>query len=229
MKETEWTKEKVLNILSSKNNEKNKAGMARYGIKVERAFGISVNELREIAKRIGKNHELAGELWKSGYHEARHLAVMIEEAGKVTGTQMDKWVSDFDSWDICDGTCIHLFRKTPYAYEKIDEWKKRDKEFVRRAAFAMIATLAVHDKKMEDGRFEKYFNDIKRYSVDERNYVKKAVNWALRQIGKRNRRLNELAVVVASELKNSGSKSARWIGGDAYRELTKPEVIKRLK
>jgi 3-methyladenine DNA glycosylase AlkD len=229
MKEAGWTKDKVVNLLSSKSDEKKKAGMARYGINVEKAFGISINELREIAKHIGKNHELAMELWESSYHEARHLAVMIEEAGKVTGTQMDKWVSDFDSWDICDGTCIHLFRKTPYAYKKIDEWMKSDKEFVRRAAFALIAALAVHDKKADDGRFEVYFNDIKRYSVDERNYVKKAVNWALRQIGKRNRRLNKLAVEVAKELKASDSKSARWIGGDAYRELTKPEVIKRLK
>ncbi|MFZ6031998.1 MAG: DNA alkylation repair protein [Melioribacter sp.] len=229
MKEAGWTKDKVVSLLSSKSDEKNKAGMARYGINVEKAFGISVNELREIAKRIGKNHELAMELWESGYREARHLAVMIEEVDRVTGTQMDKWVSDFDSWDICDGTCIHLFRKTPYAYKKVDEWMKSDKEFVRRAAFALIAALAVHDKKAEDGRFEVYFNDIKRCSVDERNYVKKAVNWALRQIGKRNRRLNKLAVGVAKELKTSDSKSAGWIGSDALRELTNPKVVMRFK
>ncbi|MGK9475700.1 DNA alkylation repair protein [Melioribacter sp. OK-6-Me] len=229
MKEIGWTKEKVMHLLLSKRNEKNKTGMARYGINVEKAFGVSLNELRDIARRIGKNHELAKELWESGYHEARHLAVLIEELDKVTKKQMEKWVHDFDSWDLCDGTCIHLFRKTPFANDKINRWMKNDEEFVRRASFTLIATLALHDKKADDVTFINYLSDIKRYSYDERNFVKKAVNWALRQIGKRNINLNRLAVQIAQELKNSNTKSARWIGSDAYRELTKPETIRNLK
>ncbi|AFN74164.1 hypothetical protein MROS_0923 [Melioribacter roseus P3M-2] len=226
MKEAGLTKDKVVSLLSSKSDEKNKAGMARYGINVEKAFGISVNELREIAKRIGKNHELAMELWESGYREARHLAVMIEEVDRVTGTQMGKRFRfvGYMRRDVHPSVPENALR-----LQKVDEWMKSDKEFVRRAAFALIAALAVHDKKAEDGRFEVYFNDIKRCSVDERNYVKKAVNWALRQIGKRNRRLNKLAVGVAKELKTSDSKSAGWIGSDALRELTNPKVVMRFK
>lgn len=205
-------------------------GMARFGISVDNALGgISAPKLKMLAREIGKNHQLAQELWESALHESRHLAALIDEPGKVTDRQMERWVKDFDSWDIVDGCCLYLFVKTPYARHKAVQWSTRREEFVKRAAFTLMAVLAVHDKESQDREFIKFLPLIKRESADERNFVKKAVNWALRQIGKRNRRLNRAAVRLAREIRKINSPGARWIAADALRELTSGPVQKRLQ
>ncbi|MCX6169687.1 MAG: DNA alkylation repair protein [Ignavibacteriales bacterium] len=209
-------------------NQKNVDGMARFGIVSTNAFGISAPMIKSIAKKIGKNHELALELWNTGYYDARVIAFLIDDPKLVTKTQMNSWICDFDSWAICDGTCCYLFRKTPFAFEKILEWADRKEEFVRRTAFSLIAYIAVHDKKRDDKEFLQFFPLIKKYSVDERNFVKKAVNWALRQIGKRSNFLNKEALKLAKEIKTIDSKSARWIASDAIRELKNPKILARL-
>lgn len=223
------TVEEIITELKRHYNPRNLEGMARYGINVEKAFGLNVPMIREIAKRIGKNHILALKLWESGYHEAQHIASMIDDPKLVTESQMNKWVRDFNSWDICDGTCSNLFRKTQYAFEKIFEWSEKKEEFIRRAGFSLLAYIAVHDKKRDDKDFLKFFPLIKKHSVDERNFVKKAVNWALRQIGKRSRYLNKEALKLAKEIHTLDSKSAKWIANDAIRELTNPKIMIRLK
>ncbi|KYK32247.1 MAG: DNA alkylation repair protein [Thermoplasmatales archaeon SG8-52-3] len=219
----------VINLLKSMSKPKNVEGMARYGINPKNNLGISIYKLRPLAKKIGKNHELSLQLWNSGIHDARLLAVFVEDPVEVTQEQMDNWVKDFDSWDICDQACTSLFDLTPHAWKKIYEWSGRSEEFVKRAAFSIIAGLAVHDKKASDIKFEKLFKVIKRESVDERNYVKKAVNWALRNIGKRNFSLNKKAINIAKEIKNIDSKSAKWIANDAIRELTSNKIQERIK
>jgi 3-methyladenine DNA glycosylase AlkD len=223
------TAEEVLTELKKYYNPKNIEGMKRYGIKADKAFGVNAPTMYAIANRIGKNHELALKLWDTGYHEARHIAAMIDDPILVTKSQMNKWVNDFYSWDICDGTCSNLFRHTPYALEKIPQWAKSKKEFVRRTAFSMIAYVAVHHKKRDDKEFLQFFPLIKKYSIDERNFVKKAVNWSLRQIGKRSKFLNKEAIKLAKEIRTIDSKSARWIANDAIRELTNPKIISRMK
>lgn len=221
----------ILHWLEETGSPENRAGMGRFGINVSQAHGVSVSQLREFAKReIGRNdHELAAELWTSGIHEARTLAVLIDDPRQVTEAQMNRWVRDFDSWDVCDGACSVLFDKTPFAYDKTREWSDREEEFVRRAAFALMAALAVHDKRADDEAFLQFLPFIKNASLDERNFVKKAVNWALRQIGKRNSRLNTAAVAAAQEIGGLDSKSARWIASDALRELKGEKVQARLK
>ena len=219
----------VIEELRKHYNPRNLEGMARYGINVEKAFGVNVPVLRALAKKIGTNHELALKLWESGYHEARHIATMIDNPNLVTESQMNKWVRDFNSWDICDGACSNLFRFTPHAFEKVFEWTERKEEFIRRTGFSLIAYLAVHDKKRGDKDFLKFFPLIKKHSVDERNFVKKAVNWALRQIGKRSKFLNKEALKLAKEIKSLDSKSAKWIANDAVRELTHPKILERIR
>jgi 3-methyladenine DNA glycosylase AlkD len=196
-------------------------GMAKFGIQPAHALGITVPTLRKIARETGKNHSLALELWNTGIHEARILASMIAEPQLVSPQQMDDWVNDFDTWDVCDQVCGNLFDKTPYAYQKAIEWCHREQEFVRRAGFVMMAELAVHDKRATDEAFLPFLPLIQQYAVDERNFVKKAVNWALRQIGKRNNRLHVLAIEWAEAIAqtDSASKTARWIAKDALREL----------
>ncbi len=221
------TAEEVINELRKHGSKKNLEGMARFGINVDKAFGMNSAAIKSITKRIGTNHKLAIELWNSGYHEARHVASIIADPANVTSSLMNKWVKDFKSWDLCDGTCLYLFRKTNLAYEKIFEWADRKEEFVRRAAFSLIACLAVHDKENDDKAFLEYFPLIKKHSVDERNFVKKAVNWALRQIGKRSLFLNKKAIALAEEIKKIDSKSSRWIANDALRELTNPKTYIR--
>ncbi len=221
------TSKEIISILKSKTNHKNLEGMAHFGINTSNAFGISIPNLKELAKRIGKNHSLAIELWKTGFHESRILACLIDEAGKVSEKQMNEWVMEFDSWDLCDQCCMNLFDKTKLAYKKIRQWTKAKEEFVKRAGFAIIASLAVHDKVAKDEIFMKFLSLIKNGSVDERNYVKKAVNWALRQIGKRNQKLNRSAIVTSKEIINFNSKSAQWIAKDALRELTSDSVQRR--
>ncbi len=204
-------------------------GMARYGMVTDQRMGVAIPEIRKIAKQSGKDHKLALELWKTEIAEARILASMVDEPEKVTEQQMEDWVKDFNSWDVCDQVCMNLFEKTPFARKKILDWSERREEYVKRAAFALIACLAWHDKNAEDGRFIGLFPVIKRSATDERNFVKKAVNWALRNIGKRNLELNRSAIEFAKELLDMDSKAARWIARDAIRELESEPVQKRLK
>lgn len=171
--------------------------MSRFGINPKNTLGISVYIIRGIAKKTGTNHKLAQQLWNSRIHEARLLAGFIDEPARVSERQMERWVKDFDSWDVCDQVCGNLFDKTKFAYKKALEWATRKEEFVKRAGFVLMAALSVHDKKTKDQKFERFFPAIKRYSTDERNFVKKAVNWALRQIGKRNINLNKKAIRAA--------------------------------
>jgi len=221
--------EEILKKLKSFSNPKNVEGMARFGINPQGTYGVSIPIIRGIAKEIGKNHELALRLWKSGIHEARILAGMIEEADKVTENQMDLWVKDFDSWDVCDQVCMNLFDKTKFSYKKAVEWSSRREEFIKRAGFALMAVIAFHDKNAKDSDLIKFLPIIEKESTDERNFVKKAINWALRQIGKRNINLNKEAVKTAKEIRNIDSKAARWIAEDAIRELTSEAIKKRLK
>ena len=218
----------IIKKLKSLSNPKNVAGMARFGINSQKTLGVNVPVLRQMAKEIGKNHQLALQLWDSGYHEARILAGFIDETEKVTEKQMEKWAKDFDSWDICDQTCSSLFDKTDFVWQKIEELTKRKEEFVKRTGFTLMACLAVHDKKAQDKDFIKLLLMIKREATDERNFVKKAVNWALRQIGKRNKNLNKEAIKVAQEILKIDNKTAKWIAADALRELTSSSVQKRL-
>jgi len=221
--------EEILKKLKSLVDPEAVKGMARYGINPKNNLGVSIYKLRPIAKEIGKDHELALKLWGSGIHDARLLACFIEDPANVTGGQMDSWAKDFDSWDVCDQACTSLFDLTPLAWTKVFEWAERDKEFVKRAAFSLIAGLAVHDKKASDKEFEQFSPLIKKHSIDERNYVKKAVNWALRNIGKRNPALNKQMIKLSNEIQKIDSKSARWIASDAIRELTSEKVQLRFK
>lgn len=210
----------IVQQLKRQANPRNVAGMARFGINPKNTLGISIPFLRQLGKKIGKNHDLAQQLWGTKIHEARLLAAFIEEPGKVTAAQMDRWTADFDSWDMCDQVCSNVYDKTPFAYNKVLKWVKDKREFVRRAGFVMMAALAVHDKKQPDKTFIQFFPIIKKYSTDERNFVRKAVNWALRQIGKRSSWLRPQALKWAKEIQKLDSQSARWVAGDAIRELS---------
>lgn len=193
--------------------------MARFGIDTERALGIKIPELRRLAKEIGTDHDLARALWDTGVHEARILAGLIADPLRATLPLLDRWARDFNSWDLCDLVCANFIDRTHFAWTLPARWARREEEFVRRAAFALIAALAVHDKAAADERFTTFFPLITRYATDERNFVKKAVNWALRQIGKRNARLRKRAIALAREIREIDSRSARWIAADALREL----------
>lgn len=223
------TLEDVLQKLRADARPDQLEGMARFGMTVDNRLGVSIPELRKLARRAGKNHELALGLWQTGLAEARILASMVDDPRLLTDVQMEDWVKDFDSWDVCDQVCMNLFDKSPLAWRKVGEWASREEEFVRRAAFSLIACLAWHDKKAEDGAFIKFLPIIAGAAADERNFVKKAVNWALRHIGKRNKRLNEAAIAAAREIGRLDSKSARWIAADAIRELESEAVQKRLE
>ncbi len=209
----------IISELKSHSSKKNIEGMARFGISAKNTLGVPIPILRSMAKDIGKNHSLALELWNSKIHEARILAGMIDDFSLVSKKQMDSWIEDFDSWDVCDQICMNLFDKTPFAFSKAIEWSSRKSEFEKRAGFALMACLAVHAKKAKDKDFEKFLPIIQREAIDERNFVKKAVNWALRQIGKRNSALCKKAISVAREIEKIDSKSAKWIAKDAIREL----------
>jgi len=218
----------AINKLKSLSDPEAIEGMARYGIKPEKALGISIPALRKMAREIGKDHDLAQRLWASGIHEARILAGMIDDPEAVTEKQVESWVKGFDSWDVCDQVCMNLFWLTRFAYDKCFEWSERDEEFVKRAGFALMARLAWSDKEATDEQFKKFLPVIKRESTDERNFVKKAVNWTLRQIGKRNPALNKAAIKTAEEIGKIDSRSARWIASDALKELKSEAVQKRL-
>jgi len=221
--------EEVLEKLKEASRPDQVEGMARFGMTADQRLGVKVPDMRKLAKKIGKNHDLALALWKTGIPEARITAALIGEPEKLTEEQMEDWVKDFNSWDVCDQVCMNLFDKTPLAWQKVLDWSQREEEFVKRAAFALIACLAWHDKKAEDEKFIGLLPVIKREATDERNFVKKAVNWALRHIGKRNAELNPIAIKAAREIREIDSKAARWIASDAIRELESEAVQKRLK
>lgn len=229
MKDNRREVAEIIKELRSQANEVNRAGMARFGINTERAFGMSIPSLRNLGKVLGRSHERALALWASGWHEARLLAVFTDEPKLVTTDQMDAWALDFNSWDITDQCCNNLFIHTPFAEQKVREWASREEEFVRRAAFATLAALAVHSRTLSDGDFRRMLPLIKAAADDERNFVKKAVNWALRQIGKRNLTLHADAISMADELAQRTSRSARWIARDALRELHNEATIVRLR
>jgi len=209
----------LLETLRSHANPANVAGMARYGINTIGTLGVPIPILRRLAKETGKNHALAQELWNSGVHEARILATLIDDPALVTRRQMDLWARDLDSWDVCDQACQNLFRYTPFAFAKAEEWARAKQEFVRRAGLSLMAGLAVKAKDAPDARFEAFFPLIAEAAADERNMVKKAASWALRQIGKRNAGLREKAIAEAEKIRGMNSRSARWIASDVLREL----------
>ena len=204
-------------------------GMARYGINPRNRLGVSMPELRALAKAIGRDHRLALRLWDSGIPDARILASIVEEPEEVTGAQMEAWVRGLDSWDVCDQVCLNLFDKTPFAPRKIAQWAVRQEEFVKRAAFSLVACLAWHDKKAPDSLFLSFLPLIRGGATDERNLVKKAVSWALRHIGKRNLNLHRAALRAAGELQTLDSRSARWIAAQVLRELQSEAVQQRLR
>lgn len=208
--------------------KRDRADLARYGITAKKAFGASVGSIRAVAKKLGRDQALAAALWKTGWYEARMLTAFVGEPAALTPVQMDRWCHDFDSWALCDTLCFHLFDRTPHAWTKVDTWSRDRGEFVRRAAFALLASLALHDKKAADELFIKRLPLIERAAADDRNFVKKGVSWALRLIGRRNVVLNEAAVVVGRRLVDAEAPAARWVGRDATKELTSPAVQGRL-
>jgi 3-methyladenine DNA glycosylase AlkD len=218
----------ILKTLRTAGSPQNVAGMARYGIVAKSAYGAPSLAIERLARKVGKDHSLAEELWQTGNHDARILACFVEEPASVTAAQMERWVCDFDNWAICDGCCLHLFDRTRFAWPKTIQWSRRRPEFVRRAGFTLMAVLAVHDKQADDARFLKLLPLIVAGATDERNYVRKAVNWALRSIGKRNLRLNRAAIRTAERIHKLDSRAARWIASDARRELMSTAVQQRL-
>jgi 3-methyladenine DNA glycosylase AlkD len=219
----------VIERLKALGDPKAIEGMARFGIHSSNSFGVSVPKLRGLARQIGPDHSLALQLWETGLHDARLLATMIDIPEKVSLDQMDRWVLDFDSWDVVDQSCGNLFDKTPFAHAKAREWCKREEEFVKRAGYVLMAELAVHDKNAKDKLFLDFLPMIIEGASDKRNFVKKAVNWSLRQIGKRNLTLNRAAVSTALNIQKIESNSAKWVASDALRELKSPGVLKRLR
>jgi 3-methyladenine DNA glycosylase AlkD len=219
----------VLDRLQGKAQPEQLKGMAKYGMAVERRLGVSVPDMRKLAKEIGKDHKLALDLWRTGIAEARIVAGMVGDPAKLTEEQMEDWVKDIDSWDVCDQVCMNLFEKNRLAWKKIIDWSEREEEFVKRTAFSLIACLAWHDKKASDEKFIELLPVIIREATDERNFVKKAVNWALRNIGKRNLNLNRAAINTAKEIKRLDSKAARWVASDTLRELESDAIQSRLR
>jgi 3-methyladenine DNA glycosylase AlkD len=219
----------VLNKLQSMAQPEHLEGMAKYGMTVEQRLGVSVPDMRKLSKEIGKNHKLALDLWRTGIAEARIVAAMVGDPDELTEEQMEEWVKGINSWDVCDQVCMNLFEKNQLAWKKIVDWSEREEEFVKRTAFSLIACLAWHDKKASDEKFLELLPLIIRGATDERNFVKKAVNWALRNIGKRNLSLNEAAINTAREIQRLDSKSARWIAADAIRELESGVIQSRLQ
>jgi len=224
-----WTCEAVLCELKGFSDPALRSKMAYFGVRVPMAYGISAPVLHKFAKHIGKNHALAQELWASGIHEARILAALIGEAEKVTDAEMRRWARDFDSWDVVDSTCCYLYAHTKLAWKMAYAWSKRPEEYVKRAGFSLAAYLSYKDKEAPDERFLDFLKRIENEAHDERNFVRKAVNWALRNIGKRNVRLNREAIRAAERIRQQDSRAARWVAADALRELKSEAVQKRLR
>ena len=219
----------VLDKLQSKARPEQLQGMAKYGMTVEQRLGVSVPDMRKLAKEIGRDHKLALDLWRTGIAEAKIVAAMVGDPDKLTEEQMEDWVTGINSWDVCDQVCMNLFEKNRLAWKKIVDWSEREDEFVKRTAFSLIACLAWHDKKASDDKFIEVLPVIIRGATDERNFVKKAVSWALRNIGKRNLDLNKAAIDTAKEIKRLDSKAARWVASDTLRELESEAIRSRLK
>ncbi|HYD42361.1 MAG TPA: DNA alkylation repair protein [Anaeromyxobacter sp.] len=233
---------KLLDELRAMGSERDRAGMARYGINVENAFGVSVYELRRIAKRLGTDHGLALALWETGNHEARLLACFVDDPAAVTEAQLEAWAAGFDSWDVCDQATTSLFDRTPHAWRKAVEWAGREEEWVKRAGFSLMAGLASHDREAAEASFRKLLPLVERGAFDERNFVKKAVSWALRNLGKRNLALHAAAVACAERIRAAANRraggerggepavrAARWVAADALRELESEKVRARLR
>jgi 3-methyladenine DNA glycosylase AlkD len=218
----------VLTWLKRHSSKATRDAMARYGIPQTNALGVTMANMKVLARQLGRNHDLAAALWDTGVYEARMLTSFVDEPARVTASQMDRWCHDFDNWGICDTVCFHLFDRTPHAWQKVALWCDRDEEFVKRAAFALLWGLTVHDKQADDARFAEGLRFIERAATDERHFVKKSVNMALRATGKRNPALNAAAVAVARRLADSSEPAPRWVGKDALRELASPSVIRRL-
>jgi 3-methyladenine DNA glycosylase AlkD len=214
--------------IEQRSTKRDRENLARFGITAGKAFGVSMANLQLLAKRLGPNHELAAALWETGWYEARMLASLVDEPSRVTAGQMDRWCRDFDNWGICDTACFCLFDRTPHAWAKVAQWSDQREEFVKRAAFALLASLAGHDKDAGDERFLQCLPLVERAASDERNFVKKGVSWALRKVGRRNAALNAAAVKVARRLSDSPEPAARWVGRGALKELTSPLVMRRL-
>jgi 3-methyladenine DNA glycosylase AlkD len=225
----EWNVRRVVSELRRLGTKQNVEGMVRYGIRAKKVFGVSKPKLDALARKIGKNHALGLALWSTGIQDAKILAGLISEPGKVTAAQMELWVKDFDNWDSCDGTCCHLFVFADAAWAKAFAWTKREDEFQKRSGFALAAYLAYRDKAAGDAKYLRFLKAIEQEAEDERNFVRKAVNWALRNIGKRNMRLNRAAIATARRLRERESRAARWIAGDALRELEGDAVQARLR
>ena len=219
----------ALEWLERRGTKKNRDGMARYGIVADKVFGVSMGTMQSLARELGRDHKLSEALWKTGWYEARMLASLVGEPDRVTPAQMERWARSFDNWAVCDTATFVLWDRTPHAWGKVREWSGRKEEFVKRAAFAMLASLTVHDKKAPDEPYLAGLKLVEREAVDDRNFVKKAVNWALRSIGKRSPALNKASIDVASRLAESPDAAPRWVGKDALRELTSPSVQRRLK
>lgn len=220
--------ESVLASLKRLATKETRDGMARYGLPADKAFGVPVGVMQKEAKRLGKNHDLAAALWETRWYEARMLAVFLDEPERVTPAQMDRWCRDFDNWGIVDTACFHLFDRTPHAYRKVEQWSGRQGEFAKRAAFALLACLALHDKEADDERFVQLLPLVEQAASDERNFVKKGVSWALRSIGGRSPALYGLVIAMAERLAASPDAAARWVGKDTLRDLTRPLVAKRM-
>jgi len=214
--------------LKRRGNKKNREGMARYAIVSDNVLGVSVANIRLLGKRLGRNHELAHALWKTGVYEARMLTSFVADPARVTPSEMDRWCRDFDNWAICDTLCFHLLDRTPHAFAKVKSWSDERVEFVKRAAFALLASLALHDKATSDGPFLATLPLIERAATDERNFVKKGVSWALRGVGRRSAALHAAAVALARRLVDSPEAAARWVGRDALRELTSAAVVRQV-
>ena len=220
--------EEALSWLKKKGSARHYGNLAKFGITTNKAFGVSMTDIQALGKRLGRSHDLAALLWDTGWYEARLLTSFVDDPAQVTASQMDRWCHDFDNWGVCDTLCFHLFDRTPHAWSKVAQWSDNREEFVKRAAFALLASLAGHDKSASDERFIQSLALIERAATDERNFVKKGVNWALRRIGRRSVTLHEAALEVARRLADSPNKAARWNGNDALRELNSAVVVRHL-
>ncbi|HXD32885.1 MAG TPA: DNA alkylation repair protein [Pyrinomonadaceae bacterium] len=219
----------VIASLKRLSSKKTRDGMARYGLPSDKAFGVGVGQMQQLAKRLGPNHELAEALWKTGWYEARMMAAFLGEPERVTPGQMDRWCRDFDNWGIVDTVCFKLWDKSPHAFHKVEQWATRKDEFQKRAAFALLASLCAHDKQATDEQFRKCLTLIEKAADDDRNFVKKGVSWALRVIGRRSPELNKAAIELGQRLMNSSAPSAKWLGKEALKELTSAVVTRQLQ
>lgn len=220
--------DETLRWLEKRGTKANRDGMARYGIFAEKVYGVSMTTIKSQAKRLGKDHELALALWDTGWYEARILTAFVDEPARVTPSQMDRWARDFDNWGICDSICFHLFDKTAHAWTRIEQWSKRNDEFVKRGAFALLAAVALHDKKAPDAPFLKSLKMVDRAAGDDRNFVKKGVSWALRSVGHRNTALHSASLALAKKFAASDDRTKRWIGKDVLRDITRPMILRKI-